>query len=196
MGFSLSWVAVKGRPTADILGELELRQTGARGLEGESPFVGSLSDDGWYLIVMSGADHRLLAPAVLERLSAGCDLLTCTVEEHVMFSQATGWKDGRRLWQVTHDAEDGPFAIDEEGTLPPEYAPIRERLTNEQEAAGGADSDVDYLFDVPVVLVQTFIGYKHDELTSAFQTRGFEVLEPVKTRAQKSSLLGRIFGKS
>jgi hypothetical protein len=195
MGFSMSWVAVKGKPAADILGELQLRPTGVRGLEGESPFVGSMSDDGWYLIVVSNDGLRILETSVLERLSAGCDVLTCTVEEHVMFSQAAGWKDGRRLWVVTHEGEDGPVGIDEAGALPPEYAPIRTRLTKEQAAAGGVDADVDHLFDIPVVLVQAFTGYKHDEPSTAFEARGFEVLES-EAPAGRRSLLGRLFGKA
>ena len=124
MGASLSWIAVKGRLAEDILRELRLRPTGVTGLEGESPFVGAQSDGGWYLVVARGAEHAVLHSDVLERLSDSCDVLTCTVEEHVMFSQATGWRNGRRLWVVTHEGEQGPVGIAEEGVLPPEYPPI------------------------------------------------------------------------
>jgi hypothetical protein len=65
----------------------------------------------------------------------------------------------------------------------------------EQAAAGGVDADVDHLFDIPVVLVQTFIGYKHDARSTAFEAGGFEVLES-EAPAGKRSLLGRLFGKA
>ncbi|HET7457103.1 MAG TPA: hypothetical protein VFJ74_05550 [Gemmatimonadaceae bacterium] len=195
MGAALSWLAVRGKAAAEVLDELHLRPTGVKGLEGESAYVGAASDDGWYLIVAGSAEDRLVGAAVVERLSAGCDVLTCTVEEHVMFSQATGWRDGRRLWIVTHRGEDGPAGIEEEGTLPPEYPAIRDRLVAQQHADGGSEADVDHLFDIPVALVQTFVGYKHDEVSPAFESRGFEVLESAHPEPAKRSWLGRLMSR-
>jgi hypothetical protein len=195
MGASLSWLAVKGKAAAEVLGELHLRPTGVTGLEGESPYVGAASDTGWYLIVASGAEDRLVGAAVVERLSAGCVVLTCTVEEHVMFSQATGWRDGRRLWTVTHRGEDGPVGIEEDGTLPPEYPAIRDRLVARQQADGGSEAGVDHLFDIPVALVQTFVGYKHDEVNPAFEARGFEVLESERPEPAQRSWFGRLMSR-
>ena len=196
MGFALSWLAVKGKPVADILRELRLRPTGTQGLEGEEPFASAQSDAGWFLIVMNGAEHHFLASDVIGPLSAGCEVMTCTVEEHVMFSESAGWKDGRQLWRVRHEGENGPVGLEEEGTLPPEYASIRDRLTRQQVSEGGATADVDYLFEIPVVLVQAFVGYKHDEINSAFARDGFEVLELEAATSEKRSWLGRLIDKT
>lgn len=194
MGFSLSWLAVKGKSTATVLAELQLRPTGEDGIEGDSAFVGAAADDGWYLIVAAGAEHRMLSADVAGPLSRGCDVLTCTVEEHVMFSQASGWRDGGRLWTVTHRGEDGPVGIEETGELPAGYPAIRDALMAKQVAAGGAEADVDFLFDIPVVLVQTFSGYKHDEVNPAGEPR-FEVLESEGVEPPKRSLFGRLLGR-
>lgn len=193
MGFSLSWLAVRGKPASDILHELQLRPTGEHALEGESPFVGGQSDAGWYLLVMPGAEHHLLQPEALERLSAACEVVTCTVEEHVMFSQATRWHHGRQVWAVTHEGEAGPVGVEEQGTLPPEYPLIRDPLMREQGAAGGAEADVDHLFDIPVKLAQALVGYRHDERSPAFEGGGFEVLE---SEARSRTWLGRLLGKN
>jgi hypothetical protein len=190
MGFSLSWIAIRGRPTSEIFRELALWPTGERAIEGEAPFVGAQSASGWYLIVANEAEHPMLRPEILEPLSVGCEVMTCTVEEHVMFSRASGWKNGKSLWAVTHRGEVGPAGIEEEGTLPSEYAAIRDRLVQEQQAEGGANADVDYLFDIPVALVQAFVGYKHDELKTDFKE--FEVLES-DAGPTKKSWLGRLF---
>jgi hypothetical protein len=195
MGFALSWVAIKGKAAAEILRELQLRPTGVRGLEGESPFVGAMSNTGWYVVVIRGVETRVLGPAVLERLSADCELLTCEVEEHVMFSRATGWRNGRQLWVVTHRGDEGPVEVEEEGALPPEYAPIRDRLVETQESEGGAEADVDHLFDIPVVLVQTYVGYRHDEVSPAVEPNGFEVLESESATRESPSLLRRLLAK-
>lgn len=194
MGFALSWLGVKGKPTDAILAELRLRSTGVSAIEGESPFVGAMSDAGWYIIVADYAEHQLISAAVVERLSADCDVLTCTVEEHVMISEATGWRNGRRLWSVTHRAEAELTGVVAQGELPPEFASIRDDFTARQEAAGGSEADVDYLHEIPVVLVQRFTGYKHDESSKPFGGRGFEVLEQIDQ--PKKSWVQRLFGGS
>jgi hypothetical protein len=94
-----------------------------------------------------------------------------------MFSEATGWWNGKRIWTVTHKGEDGPKGISADGTLPEEYSAIRDGFICRQEAEGGAKADVDLLFEIPVVRVQTFIDYKHDEESPAFERHGFESLQ-------------------
>jgi hypothetical protein len=42
---------------------------------------------------------------MLQKLSAGCEIVTGDVEEHVMVSVATGWMDGQKLWSVVHDGQ-------------------------------------------------------------------------------------------
>lgn len=196
MGFSLSWLAARGKPPETVLAELELRATGVAGIPGESPALGATTATDWYLIVLDGAEHRLIGAAVVARLSRGCEVLTCTVEEHVMFSQATGWRDGREEWRVTHRGEDGPVGLDAQGVLPELFPGIRDDLTARQAADGGADADVDHLFDIPVVLVQAFIGFRHDADGPDGETPAFEVLEstrsaPAATQSWFARLLGR-----
>ncbi len=192
MGNSLSWLAVKGKSPEAVLAELELRSTLKPGDVGRSTFVAANSDAGWYLIVANRCGHHIISGPVVEPLSDGCEVLTCTVEEHVMFSEATGWRDGHRLWSVTHrgDNEATKKTVSEAGTLPSEYSAIRDRFFRQQEAENAADAEVDFLFEIPVVLVQTLIGYKHDEASPAFEARGFELLE-----STKKSFLQRLFSK-
>src|SRR3954470_1680946 len=98
MGNSLSWLAVKGKSPETVLEELELRSTRKPGTVGRSPLLAATSDAGWYLIVANRCEHHIISASVLERLSAGCEAFTCTIEQHVMFSGATGWRDGKPLW--------------------------------------------------------------------------------------------------
>jgi hypothetical protein len=176
MGFAVSWLAIKGKAPETIQGELHLHATGRRIEIPEPPFVGSSSADGWYLILAQGAEHRLISSSVMEQLSRGCEAVTCTVEEHVMFSEASGWRDGQILWSVTHTGEDGPKDGAASGSLPPSYSSIRDRLAAQQHAAGGADGEVDYLFEIPVELARSLTGYRHDQGSPVFEAQGFEVL--------------------
>jgi hypothetical protein len=192
MGVSLSWLAVKGKSPEVVHAELELYSTAQPGEAAISPFVAATSNAGWHLIVARGCEHRIISPLVIKRLSRRCEVLTCTVEEHVMYSEATGWRDGQCLWSVAHSGEDEDTqkTVSEKGALPVEYPAIRERFFREQEAENAAESEVDFLFEIPVVLAQTFTGYKYDESSPAFEAHGFELLE-----SSRKSFFQRLFAK-
>ena len=176
MGYSQSWLAVKGKPPAAVLDALSLRGTGTREEIAESPIVGAELPSGWYLVVTDRSGHPLMREQILERLSAACEVVTGDVEEHVMVSVATGWKDGRRVWSVTHDAQRDMEHLDTHGELPATFSGIRDGLRSKQQAAGGRKADVDYIFDVPVELAKTLTGYRHDADIPGTGGHPFEVL--------------------
>ncbi len=90
-----SWLAVKGKSPEAVRSELKLRISSIPGDDKLTfKIVGANSDAGWYLIVLRGREHQLIGEPVVKPLSIGCEVLTCTVEEQVMYSAATGWRDG------------------------------------------------------------------------------------------------------
>src|SRR4030095_4256748 len=137
MGYSQSWLAVKGKPPAAVLETLGLRDTGTREAIAESPIVGAELPSGWYLVVADRSGHQLMRDSILQGLSAGCEVVTGDVEEHVMVSVATGWRDGRKVWTVTHNAQRDMEHLQAESELPAAFTSIRDRLRSEQQAAGG-----------------------------------------------------------
>jgi hypothetical protein len=175
MGYSLSWIAVKGKPPQAVRDEFSFRMTDAREEIPESELSAVEMPSGWYLIV-SNHTEQVVSDAAMRRLSSsGCELVTCFVEEHVMVSRATGWKDGQLKWSVTHDAQKGLMHLDVQGEPPPELAAIRDQKFAEQ-AAG--DSDCDYLFDIPVETARSVAGYRHDQDVPGLSGDVFEVLAP------------------
>src|SRR3954470_13883376 len=80
MGFSIAWVAVRGRFHSAVLAELGLRGTGQYEEFPESPLACACLPTGWFLVF----DNRceLPDPLPLARLSAGAEVVTCFVEEH------------------------------------------------------------------------------------------------------------------
>lgn len=194
MGYAGFWVAVRGRARDEILGVLGLRATGVREELSESPFVVAELPGGWHVVVSSGAVGRLSSERVLTSLSTGCDVVTCFVEEHVMVSAASGWRDGRRIWSVLHDAQrETEEHLEIEGDPPAAFAGIRESLHVEQ-----ARGDADYTFDVPVELAKSLCGYRHDEDISGAGDTPFEVLVASRRssprRGKAPSLWKRLFG--
>lgn len=198
MGYSQSWLAVRGKSPTEVLETLRLRGTGTREEIAESPIVGAALPTGWYLIVGGRSGHRFLRDQILQGLSAGCEVVTGDVEEHVMVSVATGWKDGHRVWSITHDAQHNIEHLETEGELPAAYASIRDRLRSQQQKAGGSTADVDYIFDVPVELAQTLTGYRHGADIPGTGADPFEVLVEISPSASgktaRPSFLRRLFG--
>ena len=194
MGYSQLSLAVSGKPKEAVLAALALRPTGARQEFAEAPFVCASLPNGWFLVVAQGEQCEIITDEKLRQLSTGCEVTTCMVEEHVMFSESTGWRDGHRVWRVTHDAQRGTENLHTEGELPEAFASIRDRLAAEQSAAGGKASDADYIFDVPVELAMSFTEYRHDMDTPGLAAGAFEVLEPITPTGGKSSFFRRLFG--
>lgn len=191
MGYSQSWVAVRGKGRATVLAAFGLRPTGAREEVAESPLVGAELPGGWYLLVANQGADALAGEAALAGISTAGEAVTCEVEEHVMVSVASGWRDGRRLWVVGHDAQRGLDHLDAEGALPETFSEMRDRARAAQHAAGG---DADHFFDVPVELAKALTGYRHDEDPPGASDEPFEVLAAAAGGGPKS-WLGRLFGR-
>ena len=195
IGYSQSYLTVLGKNPDDVLAILGLRRTGECEDNPDSPCVAANLRNGWYLIVANGAEFDILNEAALSCLSVDCEVTTCDVEEHVMFSKATFWKAGRCVWSVTHDAQQGFGHLATTGELPGTYPPIRERLLAEQQMAGGDKADVDYLFDIPGELAMSFSGYRYDRDTAGIPAGLFERMEFIDQPLIRQPLLKRFFSK-
>jgi hypothetical protein len=184
-----SWLAVKGKPSEAILDALRLRKSRLSSDDSlKFEIVGAPSDAGWYLIVARGRDHQLIREAAVQPLSEGCEVLTCTAHESAMFSSAAGWRNGARVWSVSYDGEDGPGDVVAEGDLPASAPEFRKRLSAEAQAEDAGDALVDPMYEIPIEIVHSVIGYRPGVSSPAFEGR-FMLLE-----GQDRSWWKRIFG--
>ena len=181
MGASLSWLAVRGKTPQIVRAELGLRSAGRHEPYPQSPVTAAELPGGWYLLV---ENHRLknqyVRDAVLKNLSLSCEVITCAVEEHVMCSEAAGWNNGIKTWSVIHEAEKGNRDLRTEGEMPPAFASIRDRLASQRE--GG----VDYIFDIPVELAESFTDFRHDAGICGSGGKAFEVFVSKKSALEIS----------
>jgi hypothetical protein len=174
MGYAVSWLAVRGKPAHQVLDELRLRGTGEYDKSPYSPHLwGTELPVGWYLIYANRCEFLDQAP--IERLSTGAEVVTCLVEEHVMVSEAAGWKDGQRRWFAAHDADVAIEHITAEGDLPPVFTSIRDRLAAEQ---AQEDEEVDYYFDIPVELALAVTSFRYGAGIPGSDDKPFERLQP------------------
>jgi len=176
MGYSLAWLAVRGIPHETALDRQGLTATDRQGDYAENALSGMPLENGWYLIVARGCDHRVIGEASLKELSIGCEVVACSVEEHVMFSSSELWSNGNRKWRVEHDAQRAIDHLSATGAPPDNYGEARDHFAAQQEAEGGAKADVDLYFEIPLVLAQARVGFKHDEINARGNDGRFTVL--------------------
>jgi hypothetical protein len=162
MGASTAWLAVKGMPRSRILETLGLQIAASPGDARESGLQGSDFSSGWYVIAAGGYGNPIIDDENLKRVSMGCEVVAGGADTRVMCSTACGWKDGREVWWVDHDSENGVEDLRTRGVLPPAFTGIHDELQAEQQAEG-PDCGVDFIFSAPEKLTQALTGYHYDE---------------------------------
>lgn len=175
MGYSITWCAIREEAADQLLSHFGLLATDKIEDDPESPFSTAKLNTGWRLIW----SNRYGCPVLTKNaatFSGEQEVLLCQVEEHVMASSSELWLGGRRKWWVSHEGENGPKGLDSEGELPKCFASIRDEIENAQRAEGGDDADVDLIFEIPLKIAQSLVGFKHDENYESVLKGNFMVL--------------------
>jgi hypothetical protein len=174
MGYSISWLAYRGLAPQIAYRRLGLTETARTAEYARAKFTAHGLPHGWHLIVADRCDHTMVRAPSLAALSVGCEVVACSVEEHVMVCWSEHWREGARRWRIEHSSEKGPTHLASEGERPEAWA----AWLADAEAAQAADPDVDAYFEVPLQAAQQLAGFKHDETHAALHPDSFLVLEP------------------
>jgi hypothetical protein len=167
MGYALSWLAIKNKDSATIRREFQFEETSQKEEFPESDLT-AIQLGEWYIIVGNGDWVVPLSELDFTALSRHCHLVFLNVEEHVMFSFFQYWVNGKKTCQVIHEASSGLDHLLEEGDFPPQYKSIKDKLvTAHKEEQESGRNEVDYIFDIPVELAQSIVGYRHDTIVKA-----------------------------
>ena len=163
MGYAISWLAVKDTGTELLLQNLGLTPAGGMGRYGESLFTGRTLPSGWFILVINQCEHTFVRPKALESLSDHGEVIACSIEEHVMWSTAELWRNGAQVWRIEHDAQKNISHISTSGLLPDGYSAIERKFAEQQKQSGGKTSGTDYIFEIPLQMARSIVGFKHDE---------------------------------
>jgi hypothetical protein len=158
MGSSLSWFASRKTVPKEVMDEIS--KGFKKGPMSRLREAGVVSDQhlpsGWHAVYVERGDVIQANSAQMEKLSIGTTVVACFIEEHVMYSSAAQWDNGKLTWMVIHDSQKGPLNMQATGQLPPQYQKIFEGLKAKQVNPG----DCDYLFDVPVEVAHAVTGIR------------------------------------
>jgi hypothetical protein len=188
MGYSLSWAALKGGSLETICSVFGLRRTDQKEEIAESEIDAAQIPTGWCLVLFN---RKEIEERLLRELSQFGEVVYCFVEDHVMFSTASGWRSGTSIWSVTHDCNKGRFHLEVTGTAPPAIEEIRKKLFAEQHADGGEKSDTDFVYDAPAELAKSLTGFRHDQDMPGMSGDVFQVLEPAAAKSR--GIFSRLF---
>jgi hypothetical protein len=183
MGFAISWCAVREEGADQFLQELGLSPTGETEELPESLISAGKLDTGWRVVWYNEYGCPFLKPQNLSKLSINRDILLCLVEEHVMASSSELWSSGKQRWWLSHEGENGPEGLSVKGNLPEVFPAIRKEMGELQLAEGGDDADVDYIFEIPLKVAQSIVGFKHDEDSPHLIGGIFHVMSQVPPKA-------------
>jgi hypothetical protein len=193
VGFNMSWVFVDEINEGALYDALDLAATGVTPDEhdlGTSyvPLAGAALKSGWcavfaqYALVMDATVGT--NPARLTRLPTRSRCITCVVLEHAMVSYASLWQEGRYVWQVRHDSNQGRGHLEVRGDLPSAFGDFRSIAMDKQRAEEArrksGEWGVDYFFDVPFDTAATMTGYRHDRAVENDFFRNLQGLVPTK----------------
>jgi hypothetical protein len=114
---------------------------------------------------------------LLSEISAKTSVVACSIEEHVMYFSTSFWRYSQEIWQVQHRGGDfGIMDLAVKGSLPETFGDLRARYLARQAAAGGDNSSVDHVADIPLELARSITGFKHDEINPGIDDTGFRAL--------------------
>lgn len=174
MGFRVALIAVRGLDIDTLYARYGVRRTGQWEEIAESPVCGATVSTGWQLLYLN--NYPRPHDAVLKALSSEAELLFCDVNETCMSSFATGWKNGKEIWTVFHDAQQAIDHLVTSGELPGNYDEIRDSRQLDETEYG---EELDDMFGVPIDLFASLTGIRYDMDLPESTGSDFETLEPV-----------------
>jgi hypothetical protein len=73
------------------------------------------------------------------------------------------WEENaQEVWYAFHEGDGDVHNLSTRGALPDFFASVRDEALAEQAAEGGADAEVDCIFEVPLELARRITGFRHD----------------------------------
>ncbi|MBV1831785.1 hypothetical protein HNW77_12580 [Komagataeibacter sp. AV436] len=165
MEFDVSYYKFHGVDRAGLIDALGLYDTGTPDPGGEAPYAIADLPNGWFVIRVDN-DSGLLADYDRNSLAREGMLVTCDVGSVDPVSRSQGYDAGEERWSVVHDGRGGEMlALEIRGEAPPGVSALHEEAfaaTRAMMAHGGTHGPGP-MFGVPLAVVKSVTGFRHDE---------------------------------
>lgn len=159
-----SWIAVRDLPGEVLLDLLGLEETGEEDVAAcaADPYAWGQTETGW--TVLYANFNGLAHPDNLRELSGHGTVIACDYQDQVdtLSGLMIAVRDGETLWKIDVVGD----VLETEGTLPPEFGPIHDRLA----ALDDTDPDTAYLWDIPIELGEALCGFNPFKSETPFRS--------------------------
>lgn len=194
MGFSHSWIAVRG-----VTREQALEALGMEISAVQRDFLDGVAlidwNDDWLLAISDDSEEAF--DGHLAQLAPLGEAVACSMIESVMYSEARGYASGKETWRVVHDPneDESLYSLQITGSPPNRLESIARDAKAEQDKEGGEESDVDFIFEVPPRLAEAICGFMLGE--GDLDTIRFSNLKLIGSPepSEKRGFLARLFGR-
>lgn len=157
MGFSVSWLGLRGLGIKEAAALLQV-EVGDQIDAFDAP-MNAYANENWAIVILDECRFPGPPDQFLAAISKGRELVVVHIEEHVMFSHAELWRDGRSVWKVGHSGDQNIGDLHATGDIPASFETLRQQALSKQ----GDEDDVDYVFDIPLDLAAELTSFRHDE---------------------------------
>lgn len=158
MGMAFSWLSTASLSPTEVLAALNLEDTGGAAGAGECEIAGAVLPQGGYVVVANEFWHAVIHPAKLASLSLNASVVGYAESENVNASTAFLWRDGERIWQLTHLLDEGAEHLEIEGDAPAETATLLAQAIARHHAEGH-----DAVYAVPAAVAKLCTGFRYGE---------------------------------
>ncbi len=163
MGTSTSWIAAHGATLDELASRLDLERSSDSSSGDAIAYEAVILANGWIIFVHRMVENGVVAqPKLLADLSREWRVVGCDEESHVMYSAASEWLDGRETWAAFHSSEEAADHFELRGAPPPESNGVRDEFLAKHAAASAAGENVDYVYEIPLVLAHRAVGFRVD----------------------------------
>ncbi|TRC95441.1 hypothetical protein FJV76_01400 [Mesorhizobium sp. WSM4303] len=157
MGFSISWLGLRGLGIEEAAALLQV-EVGDQIDAFDAP-MNAYANENWAIVILDECRFPGPPDQFLAAISKGRELVVVHIEEHVMFSHAELWRDGRSVWKVGHSGDQNVRDLHATGDLSASFETLRQQAFSKQDE----EDDVDYVFDIPLDLAAELTSFRHDE---------------------------------
>ena len=197
MGFSHSWIAVRGLTREQALEALGMKVSAV-----QTDFLDGVAlidwKDDWLLAISDDCEDAF--DGDLAKLAALGQAVASCVHEGVMYSEARGYESGKEVWRIVHDPneDESLYSLRTSGDPPVHFDAIVRQTRAEQDREGGEDADVDFIFEIPAKLAASICGFtlgESDPDESQYSSLNRIGAAPAQRGGNKPGFFARLFGR-
>jgi len=152
-----------------------------------------LNDTGWVVVFAHDFSLPSETQDTVAKLSETGEQYICILNETNMSISVSKYIDGKENWAIDWLGEEGLKIknLSTRGNLPAKFETLKKDALEAQKL----DETVDYIFDIPTLLMKEDTGFRYDDWLEPTTVDKFRVLTSIQEHKPKRSYLSKLLGR-